>query len=91
MIGQSQVFLETLQLIEKIAHCEAPVLIEGETSTGKELTGKETWAIEVKRTLAPQFTKGHRLASQDIQLQETSSFILASNAFIWRKTLRQSV
>lgn len=31
-----------------------------------ERSGKETWAIEVKRTLAPQFTKGHRLASQDI-------------------------
>lgn len=40
MIGQSQVFLETLQLIEKIAHREAPVLIEGETGTGKELVAR---------------------------------------------------
>ena len=31
-----------------------------------ERSGKETWAVEVKRTLAPQFTKGQRLASQDI-------------------------
>lgn len=31
-----------------------------------ERSGKETWAVEVKRTLAPQFTKGQRLATQDI-------------------------
>lgn len=40
MIGQSQAFLETLQVVEKIAHCEAPVLIEGETGTGKELVAR---------------------------------------------------
>ncbi|TXI19272.1 MAG: sigma-54-dependent Fis family transcriptional regulator [Nitrosomonas sp.] len=40
MIGQSQAFLETLQVVEKIAHCEAPVLIEGETGTGKELIAR---------------------------------------------------
>ncbi|MFZ1547841.1 MAG: sigma-54 dependent transcriptional regulator [Candidatus Nitrotoga sp.] len=37
MIGQSQAFLEMFQLIEKIKQCDAPVLIEGETGTGKEL------------------------------------------------------
>ncbi len=31
-----------------------------------ERSGNETWAIEIKRTFAPQFTKGQRLASQDI-------------------------
>lgn len=31
-----------------------------------EKSGNETWTIEIKRTFAPQFTKGHRLASQDI-------------------------
>lgn len=40
MIGQSQAFLETLQVVEKVAHCEAPVLIEGETGTGKELVAR---------------------------------------------------
>lgn len=40
MIGQSNAFLETLKLIEKIALCDAPVLIEGETGTGKELVAR---------------------------------------------------
>ncbi len=31
-----------------------------------ERPGQTIWAIEVKRTLAPKFTKGYRLASQDI-------------------------
>ncbi len=36
LIGQSSTFLKTLSLIKKVAHCDAPVLIEGETGTGKE-------------------------------------------------------
>ncbi|MBL8499004.1 MAG: sigma-54-dependent Fis family transcriptional regulator [Nitrosomonas sp.] len=40
MIGQSQAFLEILKVIEKIVRCEAPVLIEGETGTGKELVAR---------------------------------------------------
>ena len=40
MIGQSQAFLELLQLIQKIKKCDAPVLIEGETGTGKELVAR---------------------------------------------------
>lgn len=40
MIGQSPAFLETLQLVEKTARCDAPVLIEGETGTGKELIAR---------------------------------------------------
>lgn len=42
------------------------------TSSGNEIdlvlerSGSEIWAVEVKRTRAPKFTKGYRLASQDI-------------------------
>src|SRR5213080_1783980 len=40
MIGQSHAFVRITQLIEKIARCDAPVLIEGETGTGKELVAR---------------------------------------------------
>ncbi len=40
MIGQSPMFLEMLQHIEKITRCDVPVLIEGETGTGKELVAR---------------------------------------------------
>src|SRR5687768_1573105 len=40
MIGQSPAFEKVSQLIEKIASCDAPVLIEGETGTGKELAAR---------------------------------------------------
>ena len=40
MIGQSPAFVDTVRRIERIARCEAPVLIEGETGTGKELAAR---------------------------------------------------
>lgn len=40
MIGRSPVFLSVLQQIKKIVRCNAPVLIEGETGTGKELAAR---------------------------------------------------
>src|SRR6266540_785152 len=40
MIGQSSAFLDTVRLIEKIARYDVPVLIEGETGTGKELAAR---------------------------------------------------
>lgn len=40
MIGKSEAFLEITKLISKIAAFDAPVLIEGETGTGKELAAR---------------------------------------------------
>ena len=40
MIGQSPAFIKITELIEKIARCDAPVLVEGETGTGKELVAR---------------------------------------------------
>jgi two-component system response regulator GlrR len=40
MIGKSEIFLNSLSLIERISRCAAPVLIEGETGTGKELAAR---------------------------------------------------
>ncbi|KQU77074.1 MULTISPECIES: sigma 54-interacting transcriptional regulator [unclassified Rhizobacter] len=40
LIGRSPPFLHALALMERMAHCEAPVLIQGETGTGKELAAR---------------------------------------------------
>lgn len=40
MIGQSAAFRETVRLVARMATCDAPVLIEGETGTGKELAAR---------------------------------------------------
>ncbi len=40
MIGQSQVFRQVVATIEKIATYDVPVLVDGETGTGKELVAR---------------------------------------------------
>jgi DNA-binding NtrC family response regulator len=40
MIGSSPSFLRVLGLLGRMASCDAPVLIEGETGTGKELAAR---------------------------------------------------
>ncbi|ABA58347.1 Helix-turn-helix, Fis-type [Nitrosococcus oceani ATCC 19707] len=40
LIGQSPAFLNALELIKALSECEAPVLIEGETGTGKEMAAR---------------------------------------------------
>ena len=39
-VGESPVFRQVLQYIAKLSRCDAPVLIEGETGTGKELAAR---------------------------------------------------
>lgn len=41
MIGDSEVFRRAYRLLRRYAACDAPVLIEGETGTGKELAARE--------------------------------------------------
>lgn len=40
LVGESPIFLATLAQIRRVAASEAPVLIEGETGTGKELAAR---------------------------------------------------
>ena len=40
MVGKSTSFLKMTALMAKIADCDAPVLLEGETGTGKELVAR---------------------------------------------------
>lgn len=40
LIGESPCFLHELEKIKRISCCEAPVIIEGETGTGKELAAR---------------------------------------------------
>lgn len=40
LVGQSPAFLSAVALIRKFAQCDATVLIEGETGTGKELAAR---------------------------------------------------
>jgi len=40
MVGKSAAFLKITAMIAKIAGCDAPVLLEGETGTGKELVAR---------------------------------------------------
>ncbi len=40
LVGSSSIFVKTLAFIEDAANCDAPVLIEGETGTGKEMAAR---------------------------------------------------
>jgi two-component system response regulator GlrR len=40
MIGRSTAFLKAIRLLAKFAACDAPVVIEGETGTGKEVAAR---------------------------------------------------
>lgn len=49
LIGESPAFLAALELIRKVAACTAPVLIEGETGTGKELAARAIHYMSARR------------------------------------------
>lgn len=49
LIGRSEKFLNSLHLIKRIAHCDAPVIIEGETGTGKEVAARAIHYLSAQR------------------------------------------
>ena len=49
LLGQSEKFLQALNLIKKISRCNVPVLIEGETGTGKEVTARAIHYLSVRQ------------------------------------------
>ncbi len=52
LVGRSPIFLKTLNLIKKIARCDAPVCIEGETGTGKELAARAIHYLGTRQSQA---------------------------------------
>jgi DNA-binding NtrC family response regulator len=49
LIGRSAPFMAALELIRRMARCEAPVLIQGETGTGKELAARAIHYLSARR------------------------------------------
>lgn len=49
LVGQSFVFLQVLKLIKRVAQCDAPVLIQGETGSGKEMAARAIHYLGARR------------------------------------------
>jgi len=52
LIGRSNAFVRCLERIEKYASCDAPVLFQGETGTGKELAARAVHYLGARRDTA---------------------------------------
>ncbi len=50
LVGNSPVFLHALELVRKSAGCDATVLLQGETGTGKELAARAIHYLGARRT-----------------------------------------
>jgi DNA-binding NtrC family response regulator len=49
LVGASPAFLSAMRTIKKIAGCDAPALVEGETGTGKELAARAIHYLGARR------------------------------------------
>lgn len=49
LVGSSPIFQKTLDIVKKCAHCEAPVIIEGETGSGKEMVARAIHYLGTRR------------------------------------------
>ena len=52
LLGRSTAFLRCLERIERYAACDAPVLFQGETGTGKELAARAVHYLGARRNTA---------------------------------------
>jgi DNA-binding NtrC family response regulator len=50
LIGCSPPFIDTLRFVCRFAHCDAPILIRGETGTGKELVARALHYVSPRST-----------------------------------------
>jgi DNA-binding NtrC family response regulator len=49
LCGRSLQFIQVIKTIKKLAHCEAPLLIQGETGTGKENTARAVHYLSTRK------------------------------------------
>jgi two-component system response regulator GlrR len=52
LVGESPAFLRALQLVDRISQCDATVLVQGETGTGKELVARAIHYLGPRRACA---------------------------------------
>ena len=52
LVGESPAFLRALQLVDRISQCDATVLVQGETGTGKELVARAIHYLGPRRDCA---------------------------------------